>query len=501
MELIMQECELQYLEDTYTQQINLEQTAELIVPDKCADGEAVVDAFGTVILRDSSYEGEELRISATVQGGVLLLTREGKLERVEAQIPVSVVRQIPSGGKPESMHLCCRLTAVEGKLLNSRKLLLRASVDCTLRLYGQAQRILHTVEAPGPELQLRTAEYPVKLPVEQGSKTFTFSEEPELPEMAPPIARLLKTLCCPRILEQKTVGSKAVFKLEILLHILYEDPEERLCSFEWKIPLSQYVDFPRDVEGGDLHTVIHLTDQDLEPDSRVQSRRLFLRLGIQAQCVVYAIRELCVIEDAFCTDAILQPKWQQWQCQSLLDSREMSTEARWHTEEGMASVVDIWARPMEAELQHREDVMLIKLPLACTMLYYDTNGQLQGKEFSMSGEVELPLHCGATVQISELNCGQVYYNAGPAGAELRIPVQFRVNSFGTQTVRDLEEACISELPRSMERRPSVILRRTEGEESLWELAKSYNSTVEGIRLANDLNDDHIPGDTLLLIPL
>ena len=501
MELIMQECELQYLDDTYSQQINLEQTAELIVPDKCADGEAVVDAFGTFILRDSSYEGEELRISGTVQGGVLLLTQEGKLERVEAQIPISVSRQIPSGGKTESLHLCCRLTAVDGKLLNSRKVLLRASVTCAVRLYGQEQKILHSIEAPGAELQLKTAEYPVKLPVEQGSKTFTFSEEPELPEMAAPIARLLKTMCCPRILEQKTVGAKGVFKLEILLHILYEDPEERLCSFEWKIPLSQYVDFPRDVERGDLHTLIHLTDLDLEPDSRVQSRRLFLRLGLQAQCMVYAVRELRVIEDAFCTDAMLQPKWQQWQCQSLLDSRELSAEARWHTEEGIASVVDVWVQPMEAELQHREDVMQIKLPLSCTMIYYDTQGQLRGKEIYMSGETELPLHAGATAQMGELNCGQVYYNAGPAGAELRIPVQFRVNSFGTQAVRDLQEACICELPLSMERRPSVILRRTEGEESLWDLAKSYNSTVEGIRMANDLDSDNIPADTLLLIPL
>ena len=501
MELMMQECQLQYLDGSYIQQIPVEQTAELIVPDKCADAEEILDTFGTLIVKENRYEGEVFRLSGSVQAGVLLLTCDGQPERVETTIPFTMERQILGEGQRGDMQFQCSLSSVDGKILNSRKLLLRANISCRIQLLEEQERTLHSLEEPGENLQLRTVEYPTKLAVEQGSKSFTLSEEPELPELAAPVARILKTVCCPRVLEQKAVGGKGVFKMEILLHILYADPEDRMCSYEWRIPVSQYVDFSHDVEGGQLHTTIQLTDLDLEPDSRVQSRRLFFRVGLLAQCVVYEIRRISVIEDAFCTDAVLQPKWQNWQCRSLLDSREMSTEARWRTEEGISSVVDVWAQPMEPELQRQGDSVNIKLPVNCSLVYYDTKGQLRGRSIQAVGETELPLHASANVMLRGLCCGQVFANAGPAGAELRIPIQFRADSFVTQLIRDLEEAEIRELPASGERKPALILRRIHREESLWDIAKSYSAPVEGIRSANELDQDSVPENTMLLIPL
>ncbi len=501
MELIMQECELRYLEGTFSQQIPVEETAELIVPDKCEDAEAIVDSFGTLTVKDSRWEGEELQIGGTVQGAVLLLTRDGQVHRVEASVPFSLKRQIPREGDKGTVRFHCQLSSVEGKILNSRKLLLRVGILCDVQLFEERERILHSMEEPDPTLQLRKAVYPVKMPVELGSKSFTLSDEPELPELTAPVARLLKAVCCPRVLEQKAVGSKGVFKMELLLHILYADPEERLCSYEWRIPLSQYVDFSRDVEGAQIQTCLQLTDFELEPDSRVQSRRLFLRLGLVAQSLVYEVRELELIEDGFCTNATLLPTWEQWQCRSLLDSRELTAEARWRTEEGISDLVDVWAQPMEPELLHQGDVLYLKLPVSCSMVYYDTEGQLRGRTVQTCGETELLLHAGAFLRAEDLSCGQVYCNAGPKGAELRIPIQLRADSFANQTMTDLAEAQIKELPQSFEPAPSLIIRRTEGEESLWEIAKSYNASVEAIVGANALESDLIPADTLLLIPL
>jgi LysM repeat protein len=50
------------------------------------------------------------------------------------------------------------------------------------------------------------------------------------------------------------------------------------------------------------------------------------------------------------------------------------------------------------------------------------------------------------------------------------------------------------------RRPSVVLRRAVPGESLWDLAKSYGTTTEQIRLANQLEDEALPTNRMLLIP-
>ena len=155
MELIMQEWELRYLEGAFSQQIPIEETAELIVPDKCADGEAIVDAFGTLTVKEPRWEGEELHISGSVRGTVLLLTRDGQVQRVETTVPFSLMRQIPPEGDKGNVRFHCKLCSVEGKILNSRKLLLRVGILCDVQVFEEGEKKLHSMEEPDPTLQLR----------------------------------------------------------------------------------------------------------------------------------------------------------------------------------------------------------------------------------------------------------------------------------------------------------------------------------------------------------
>ena len=53
MELVFQEKQLDYLGRVLDQTVTQELTAEVIVPDSCADADRVVDAFGTLLARRS----------------------------------------------------------------------------------------------------------------------------------------------------------------------------------------------------------------------------------------------------------------------------------------------------------------------------------------------------------------------------------------------------------------------------------------------------------------
>ena len=49
-------------------------------------------------------------------------------------------------------------------------------------------------------------------------------------------------------------------------------------------------------------------------------------------------------------------------------------------------------------------------------------------------------------------------------------------------------------------RPSVVIRRVERGEALWDIAKACGSTVDDIRCANTLPGEEAEAGTLLLIP-
>ncbi len=501
MELQFQKYELDHLERVWSHSAAGEQTADVIVPDSFPDVDRIVEAFGVLTLQDVECLTDSVSLSGTVQAGVLLVGENGEVHSIPVRIPFGVRKELTSAidrGIP-SYH--CELRSVDARMVNSRKLLVRIGYQWTFEVYSPCTRSISYLEEPSERLQLRCAEYPMELPTVTGEKQFTVNEELELPENIPAVSELLKWNTRIQLLDQKVVGSKAVFKTELLLHLLYEDPQGKLCTYDWRLPLSQFADLSADAEGGRVHTTLHMTEWDLEADSQVESRRLFLRMGLRACSMVYEVRRVKVIEDAYCTDALMEPQWDQWQYRPLLDTHSLRGTAQWRGEEPLGTVVDLWAWSEAGEPQRKEDTISLKLPVICSILYYDKDGKLRGKQLRPFMEGEMPLHESGECYLREITCTEIYCNGSGGTTELRIPVQLRVECYGNQIIRSLSGAELSPMPGNKDRQPSVILRRTDEDEDLWAIAKFYRTSPKLIAEANALDNGPIPTGTMLLIPL
>lgn len=89
MELVFQERELNYLSRVLCETVTQEQTAELIVPDSYPDADRVVDAFATALIRSEECSAGAAGVSGNAQVGVLFVTEDGEIGRLETQIPFS----------------------------------------------------------------------------------------------------------------------------------------------------------------------------------------------------------------------------------------------------------------------------------------------------------------------------------------------------------------------------------------------------------------------------
>ena len=286
MELVFQEKQLDYLGRVLDQTVTQELTAEVIVPDSCADADRVVDAFGTLLVRAEECTAGSASVSGEVQAGILFVTEDGRLERLETVIPFSARRGWEGEQSDCRLQCVCRLCSVDARLVHSRKLLVRAGVSCTLTVYAAFARTLHDFPEPAPTLQLRRKRLPLRLPRGLGEKSFSLNEEIEIPASKPPVERLLKCVYALDTAERKTIGNKAVFKGRLTVHILYEAPDGSLQRQETELPFSQFAELEQDLDEGDLTVFLALTSAETEPDGQLDCRRLLLSAGILAQCTV-----------------------------------------------------------------------------------------------------------------------------------------------------------------------------------------------------------------------
>ena len=104
---------------------------------------------------------------------------------------------------------CC-VRSADSRLINSRKVLLRVSVLVQADGYEPQTQSVSVLKDPPACLQLKTQTYETNAPVELSERAFQVSEELNLPDGRPQIARLVSCLLTPVVQEQGLVGSKGV---------------------------------------------------------------------------------------------------------------------------------------------------------------------------------------------------------------------------------------------------------------------------------------------------
>lgn len=87
------------------------------------------------------------------------------------------------------MRVSCRLRSIDARMVNSRKILVRASLACQGEAYCPGQAVFYTLPAPPKELEVLRQRLPLQLPTELTEKSFLLDEELELPGGAPPSGR------------------------------------------------------------------------------------------------------------------------------------------------------------------------------------------------------------------------------------------------------------------------------------------------------------------------
>ena len=123
-------------------------------------------------------------------------------------------------------------------------------------------------------------------------------------------------------------------------------------------------------------------------------------------------------------------------------------------------------------------------------------------ERSVESSCQLELPEGCSVSAEAICTGEIQSSIGDRGIEVRFPVDFSI-----QMESKVKRVCISaakidtETPKDTASAPSLVLRCLKKQESAWDLAKKYHTTIAAILTANQLeNEGDIPRERLLLIP-
>jgi len=496
MEIKLQKDSISYYSKALCVEFSQEETAENIVPDTLPDIASVVDADAMAILRGKDINDGRITVNGMVFGYILYRSDEGQLRRMPVQLPFTAHWDNSAISQNCRSAVKLGLSSFEGRIINSRKLLLRAEVAVSAEIFN-ATSCEYTVGTECEQLELLNESIAFSHICAVGERTFTISEELQLPAGKAQIESMMKYRAKLYCSEVKAVGSRLVVKGNVTLCVLYKAADSgELCCADFTLPFSQIydTDCSKDITAADtvlMLTGIYVDANEIgdEPSSSIK-----VEIGAVAQFRAWCESRINCLCDAYSTQnevsmVLGNSKLKE---SKKCELREEAITLVINTAEAVKLVTDAYTYLGKQRTENDACVW----PISARVLYEGEDGKI----LSAFGDAEVRTEAGSGVRVAA-ETGELTVKVISGGIELRIPVKYSAViddeiGFATPVEINVEEDSV----KDHSRQPSIVVVKADGNTSLWSMAKQFNTTISAINEANPGVISVIPdkGEMLLI---
>lgn len=471
-----------------------EETMETAIPEYCPDLARIVDTVGQMRLREKTLTDGKLTLGGSIKVTVLYISEERPgLRSLTLSVPFSC--RVEDKRNCQSIAAGSRLLLLEAKMLGARKLFVRALPEFRVSGYKKCSQRLCTGVENGENLQLRFDQTVLPLMTDVWEREFTFAQELPLGDeedalelvMYRPFLRLAG---CQRF------GNKLVVKGEAVLSLLLRDEEQNLERRELSAPFSQIFDGEDLPDSATFSCDVRLLEDDVHPVRTEGGSGFSLSLRAVLRVRTYQQLQMDYVSDLYSTRFNTVAARRTVDIPTEYPPEEIRSEASQRLEGSGPFVYMTDASCAPPELITTEGGKpAVRCGVRMKILYLDEAGTPVIAE--RSGEVEAdaaPLASSVTADV-----GPELWQRGTNGYDVRLPLRFRLARSAEEGVVALTSAQQQEeLDRSA--MPSLVLRRLQEGESLWDVAKQCKTEEQAILTANGLEPDSDPTGKMLLIP-
>lgn len=485
-----------------------EETYDAIVPDALPDILRIVESHGIALVGSRELRDGSLAVMGSIRCGVLYVPENGAgLEHIELTIPFS--HSFDLHADQEGVLLCsAEVISIDARTINPRKILVRATVRINARsMEPKSFSICSGVGSKGKEeagVQLLKKEYSVKLPCAARTKSFTVADEIEIPNTKPAVRDIIKWSFRATAGDYNIIGRKLVFKGTLSLRLLCRGGgTDEIFDLAAELPFSQIIEADGIEEGAECTIFLQPEEISVSPGDDPTGRVISVEAGLEAQAWAYANRMFETVCDLYSTSMMSAVDIRPYIFSELVGKTTKKQTVRDAVETGMPVryVQDMEVLFGEVDAVREGNMLRLDTAADIRLLYVGEDGATYqaSRRLPVSTRVEAPDKCDCRVRASA--AAEAFNAAALSGAEVRFDACFDIEIIRRRSITAVHSVKLENYDEDAPARPSVVLKYPGEGESLWSMAKRYNTTEDDICAANGLERGVEPDPSrLLLIP-
>ena len=483
------------------------------VPDAKQDVRRIIKGQGTVKIEDVKLVENYVRISGKLYFQILYVTDQGEPMPAVLDGKIPFEEMVYTEGEERTQYFVRNIRVEFGTtLVHSRKISIRAMIEmevgCETLIEEEtavdleSSASIYKKQKPVNLLKLHTAK----------KDTYRIKEQLTISGTKESIGNILWKEVLSRRLDTRLEADTLKLQGELLVFVFYESAEGKLDWLEQTVPYEGRIEVSKAESGMYHHVMKNLGDIniDLRMDEDGEPRILGIEGTIDLKIAVYEEEEVTFLEDVYSLQLELRACFRNCCYESMVmqNHSKCKLTEQLSLPELQNDILQICHSKgvLQPESYRVEsDGIRVEGVIHICFLYVKASdevpfdvwqGMIPFSHLIESNETVADMKYDITTGIEQLFVNLLGGNQVEVKAVLSFQ-SFLKRTFEMDTIESIEVSDIDK--KELEKRPGIVGYTVKTGDTLWALAKRYNTTVEGIREVNHLQTEEVKEGEKILI--
>ncbi len=491
---------------------NIQQSidCDITLPEYCPDILRILKC--QLIPRTSSHSinGDRLSIDGSALMRILYIDEtEATVHSYEQVCPFNKSVDVGNVVGNASTELDCELEYVNCRAVNQRRIDINAAINIKINISAvKEKQILSSASGNGIQIKTENAESITIKGFAQ--KTISVDETLELSRSDCAIAQLIRYDGNVILSDVKVIPNKLLIKRELVIKMLYtaDDKSNKIESLSHTLPISQIIDVDGldDTDKCDVNLKLSSLDISLRSDSNGELRLADIVAKISATAISAKNINLQVINEAYSVKCALETEKQNFKFISVGDSVNdvfLFRDTLDVASIGISNVIDVWINSINSDASVDGKKLRVFGSISLSLLVIDSSNQAAYLERQLEFENNYDLNesyskaqCDITVRTNAID----YIVHGGDKIDVRVELKIDAVIFKVCQKNIITRLQPDETNTNITSPCTLTIYFCDEKESVWDIAKKYNTTVEAIMSENELENEFIDKPCMLMIP-
>jgi hypothetical protein len=476
---------------------------KLSVPAEKADIGRILLVQGRVHVNAEPGDGKVF-MEGTVKFTVVYMGFEGSIDSFESSSPFRHTENMDNAGAGMNAYAKGSVKEIEFTVEDDRTLYVKGVVSMSIS--GSMPVVYETVTgADSPDIQMKSLRRRLASVKDYKKDTATVREDIRIPQSMPKAEKVLFTDAYAVVKSVKHEDLKIIVEGDIKIMVLYlsEDKSAPLQYYYDSLPFGDIL-----ASEGTSSDDIVLADADLYDLNMDVAEEAgdILRLGakINVLCTINSQNEIEYMEDAYSLKNRLNIKYNDCSYRHAVLSGSVKAFTRSAItippyEPSISRIVCMKASPVIVTATPNNDRVYLEGLMMFSICYASSDGMR-----SYSGEVpfEAEAQMEGLLSTHAVEVSAEVENSAFEGAGRDISVKFmmdvQIKAFSQNKFKLVSD--VEETEEETPHKKGIIIYFADGDETLWDIAKRYSTTLDSVKKFNpDLEDEIKQGQKILIM--